>query len=100
MKLWEVLKNLQLCHWIEAYPYSQKYYALFNEHSLKKLPVDSGVPQGSVLGPLSFLLFIYDIVDTCSVKIRLYADDRVVYSVITSTSEQNELTCELAQLMY
>jgi ribonuclease P/MRP protein subunit RPP40 len=48
------------------------------------IPVISGVPQGSVLGPTLFLLYINDIGNVfngLSVKFKLYADDLKLYSV-------------------
>ena len=37
--------------------------------------IDVGVPQGSVLGPLLFLIYSYDKADQLTGKVRLYADD-------------------------
>jgi len=45
------------------------------------LPVRSGVPQGAVVGPLLFLLYINDITDGIS-EIRLFADDYILYRQI------------------
>jgi len=53
--------------------------------SLSDVPVISGVPQGCVLGPVLFIVFINDIC-SCSpvgVTLKLYADDAKLYSVLT-----------------
>ena len=52
---------------------------------------DSGVPQGTVLGPLMFLLFINDIGDKINSTIKLFADDCLVFRTISSTDDTAKL---------
>ena len=61
----------------------------------KWYPVDSGVPQGSVLGPLLLILYVNDIPDLVNSKVKIFADDIKIYTQITSFSDalsfQNDL---------
>jgi len=62
------------------------------------LPVISGVPQGTVLGPLLILLYINDITYDISSDIRLFADDCIVYRVIRSQSDCIALQADVDRL--
>ena len=66
-------------------------------HFSNPCPVSSGVPQGSVLGPILFILFINDVTDSFhdSIFAQLFADDIKIYTTLTHpadyTSFQNHL---------
>ena len=46
---------------------------------LNRIPVTSGVPQGSVFGPILFLVYMYDLSEGISSQGRLFADDTALY---------------------
>jgi len=53
----------------------------------------SGIPQGSILGPLLFVIFINDLVDVCeeNIKIYLFADDAKMYCHVKNVADKDKL---------
>ena len=62
------------------------------------VPVLSGVPQGTVLGPLLFSLYIDDITTDIDSDIRLFADDYVCYREIKGTEDTVKLQQDIDRL--
>lgn len=67
--------NGHMLHWFEDYLNNRRQKVLVNEICSPEKTLSAGVPQGSVLGPLLFLIYINDISDDLTGLARLFADD-------------------------
>ncbi|XP_017466462.1 PREDICTED: RNA-directed DNA polymerase from mobile element jockey-like isoform X1 [Rhagoletis zephyria] len=85
--------------WLESYLCNRRCVVSIDGATSCPFVPSSGVPQGSVLGPLLFILFINDISSCFSfAKFLLYADDLKVFSVIKNTSDAIRLQDDIDKL--
>ena len=89
-----------LLRWIGEWLSGREQRVVLNGEHSDWADVTSGVPQGSVLGPLLFLIYINDISKNLSpnTKIRLFADDSLLYRTISSPSDSAQLQKDLDTL--
>ena len=82
------IKNTEL-EWFSSYLGKRKQTVLCHNKLSSFVDITSGVPQGSVLGPFLFLLFINDISNftTDGCVTNLFADDAMIYASGDSVSE-------------
>ena len=64
----------------------------------REVTVDSGVPQGTVLGPLLFLCYINDLPAAVKSQVRLFADDCLLYRQIRTFTDHIALQEDLKKL--
>lgn len=87
-----------LFNWIESYLLNRQQRVIINGQSSDIKTINAGVPQGSILGPLLFLVFINDITRNIHSKIYLYADDTSLFREITSQADLGILNSDLSKL--
>ena len=84
--------------WIESYM-SERFQAVWIDHVMSDfLQCEVGVPQGSNLGPLFFMLYVNDLPSTLTCNIEQYADDSTLYATGKNTEDIStvlETNCEL-----
>ena len=81
--------------WIKAFLNGRSQTVVLEGDCSKEVPVTSGVPQGSVLGPILFLAYINDLPDKVKSQVRLFADDTAAYLAITKLSDSDQLQADL-----
>lgn len=73
--------------WINNWLTQRTQCVVVNGHNSNFVQVQSGVPQGTVLGPLMFLLYINDIKYGISSHLKLFADDCILYRTINNQQD-------------
>lgn len=82
--------------WISSYLHNRKQLVHIGGYSSREFDVTSGVPQGSHLGPLLFIIFINDLKSVLKFSdILLYADDAKIYCDINSLNDAENVQTDL-----
>ena len=84
--------------WIQSFLIGRTQTVVLDGESSDEVPVTSGVPHGSVLGPLLFLLYINDLPENIQSQIRLFADDTAVYVTVSGLQDSHVLQSDLDSL--
>jgi ribonuclease P/MRP protein subunit RPP40 len=86
--------NGQLLGHLSNYLSGRTQRAVINEIKSDQQPVRAGVPQGSILGPLLFLVYINDLPDQVASNISLFADDTTLWAPADNLVNANEILNE------
>jgi hypothetical protein len=84
--------------WIEAFLSGRRQRVIVNGEMSSWAPVTSGIPQGSVLGPILFVCFINDLPDVIHTMVHIFADNTKVYNRVDELSGHEELQDDLRRL--
>ena len=86
----------KILQWIRSFLQNRNQRVVMGDYSSEWCQVRSGVPQGSVIGPLLFIIYINDLPDLLNCNSSLFADDTKIYSRLSESSY--ELDVERIQL--
>ena len=86
-----------LC-WIADFLSDRKMRIMVRGEYSEWVDVISGVPQGSVLGPILFLIYVNDIPETVNCSIKMFADDTKLFRTVKTIDDCNILQNDLNTL--
>ena len=84
--------------WIESFLANHSQQVVVDGESSRPAPVISGVPQGTVLWPLLFLIYINDLPKEVNSTSRLFADECLLYRTIRSEADTIQMQEDLDRL--
>ena len=84
--------------WIRDFLHGRRQRVMLNGEFSSWKPVTSGVPQGSVLGPVLFIIYVNDLPDSLESFCKIFADDTKVYTAVDKRSDQEKLQQDLLKL--
>ena len=97
-KLNSVGINTETLNWIKAFLSDRVQQICVNGSNSTWKPVTSGIPQGSVLGPILFVLYINDLPSNILSDVYMFADDTKIFNIIKSPEDQETLQNDLDTL--
>lgn len=77
----------ELLEWFRSCLTGRKQFVTFNGSQSETFSPESGVPQGSILGPILFLIFINDLIFNIEAEILVFADDMKIFKAIKCASD-------------
>ena len=84
--------------WIRNFLTNRKQTVVVDGEKSGHIPLCSGMPQGSVIRPVLFLIYINDLATTVSSMTCLFANDTILYHFTTASEDHNALQTDLQKL--
>lgn len=97
-KLKECGLGLGLVSFFHSYLSGRMQYVAYNDFKSFTFEATSGVPQGSNIGPLLFIIFINDLLENFNCPVLAYADDLKLFTRVTDIADVMALQCNLSKL--
>ena len=89
-----------LLSWIRSYLRNRHQRVVIANATSNWSAINAGVPQGSILGPLLFLIYINDIVSDIEANVRLFADDTSLYIIVDDPTQSSvALNSDLSHIL-
>lgn len=88
----------KLLNWVEDFLSQRKQTVVINGTKSEEREVTSGIPQGSVLGPLLFVVYINDLPNGLKTEAKIFADDTKLYCRSDTDSGAEDLQHDLDKL--
>jgi len=96
------LQNFGIHHhilkWIQDFLNNRSQIVRYNKCASTSKDVISGIPQGTVIGPNSFIAFVNDVPDTVSSTVYMFADDTKMYNRICDINDHRQLQMDINKL--
>ena len=85
----------RVIEWVKDFLRDRKQRVVVNGAASQWKPVTSGVPQGSVLGPVLFVIYINDLPSSIQSDVYVFADDTKIFRIITEDPDRVQLQTDL-----